>query len=771
MLKFTTKAGTLAVLAKADTDFNILPQVSFTVDELFDSPENIKLKIDNDLPHDKVIIRSSTIGEDSANESMAGKFLSVPDVDKQDVFAAAEKVAESFGTNGCLYNQILIQPMLQGVEMCGVLFTVCPNTGGNYHVINYDLSGSTNSVTSGTSNEIHTCYVFHGKRIRDTRLDKLCRSAEKLMALFGTCAIDIEFAFTHDGSMYLLQARPLVMKKDIACRQNQEKLLERAHAYIYKNMTPHPYARGRRTIYGVMPDWNPAEMIGIRPRPLASTLYRRLITDGTWAYQRDEYGYRNLRSFPLMLEFCGLPYIDSRVSFNSFIPKDIDDDLADKLANYYLDRLAEEPDKHDKVEFDIVFSCNTFDLLKRLRVLEDFGFTADERDRLRDSLRRLTNGIISQKNGLWITDTEKIGILDKRREKVIESDIDDVSKIYWLLADCTRYGTLPFAGLARAGFVAIQLLKSLVAVGILSETEAHNYLGSLNTVSAQMTTDWGEMQRNAFLKKYGHLRPGTYDITSKRYDDAPEMYLGDQNKYVPPEREKDIFALSVTQYELIQNEMKAQGLEGDVLDLFRFLKAGTEGREYSKFIFTKSLSFVLELLAKIGAEYGFSREDMSYFDIFAIERLYSSTTDMGKVLEASIAEGKARHTETLAVTMPPVILTPDDIYAFHMPSGAPNFITLKSVEGEVASQAASRDGLTGKILVLTAADPGYDWIFSCNVLGFVTAYGGANSHMAIRAGELGIPAVIGIGEKEHGRLRNAKSLRIDCANKRIEVLR
>ena len=38
-----------------------------------------------------------------------------------------------------------------------------------------------------------------------------------------------------------------------------------------------------KTILGVMPDWNPAEMIGIG-QPLALSLYRELITDSIWAY-------------------------------------------------------------------------------------------------------------------------------------------------------------------------------------------------------------------------------------------------------------------------------------------------------------------------------------------------------------------------------------------------------------------------------------------------------------------------------------------------------
>ena len=56
-----------------------------------------------------------------------------------------------------------------------------------------------------------------------------------------------------------------------------------------------------------MPDWNPAEIIGVRPRPLALSLYREIITDAIWAYQRHNYGYKNLRSFPLLQDFEGLP--------------------------------------------------------------------------------------------------------------------------------------------------------------------------------------------------------------------------------------------------------------------------------------------------------------------------------------------------------------------------------------------------------------------------------------------------------------------------------
>ena len=144
---------------------------------------------------------------------------------------------------------------------------------------------------------------------------------------------------------------------------------------------------------------NPAN--GIRPKQLAMSLYREIITDCIWAYQRDNYGYRNLRSFPLMVDFGGLPYIDVRVSFNSFVPAELEETISDKLVNYYMQRLAADPSKHDKVEFDIVFSCYTLDLPERIQVLREYDFSEEEIQAIIDALRNLTNQIIDHETGLW----------------------------------------------------------------------------------------------------------------------------------------------------------------------------------------------------------------------------------------------------------------------------------------------------------------------------------------------------------------------------------
>ena len=67
--------------------------------------------------------------------------------------------------------------------------------------------------------------------------------------------------------------------------------------------------------------------------------------------------------------------------------------------DHYIDRLLAEPALHDKVEFEIVFSCYTLDLPQRLERLSEAGFSKDERERIADSLRRLTNRIIHPKEG------------------------------------------------------------------------------------------------------------------------------------------------------------------------------------------------------------------------------------------------------------------------------------------------------------------------------------------------------------------------------------
>ena len=104
-----------------------------------------------------------------------------------------------------------------------------------------------------------------------------------------------------------------------------------------------------------MADWNPAEMIGNNPKPLAISLYKNLITDNSWLMSRKIMGYKDLTYKKLMLDVSGKPYIDVNLSLNSLLPKNLDEKISGKILNDQINFLSHNKHLHDKIEFEIAF--------------------------------------------------------------------------------------------------------------------------------------------------------------------------------------------------------------------------------------------------------------------------------------------------------------------------------------------------------------------------------------------------------------------------------
>lgn len=776
-----TKASMLKYLKQNIPSINILP-ILVVSSEMFEDNVEESVNLILDFAKDrKIIVRSSTVEEDTVKCSNAGKYDSILNVKPSfdSVKEAVEKVYRSYNTDR--NEEILIQPMLQNIKKSGVVFTSDIDTFAEYYIVSFYEGTDSAAVTSGNSNFLKTFVHYkHCERpIRDLDMNSLITVCRKIEKFLGNDALDIEFAIDKAGEVYIFQVRPIVKgSKAVYEKVDLKPILNRIYKKAKKLSVEHPFLLGHTTCFGVMPDWNPAEILGVRPKKLAISLYKELITDNIWAHQRYDYGYRDLTMHPLMISFCGVPYIDTRITFNSFIPKKLNAKISEKLVNFYLDKLSKYPKYHDKIEFEIVYSCYYFGLHDKLKELIEHGFNENEITRIEFSLLELTNNIINPDKGLYKEDIEKISILEKNYNKINQSDISIVEKIYWLIEECKTYGTRPFAGVARAGFIAVQFLKSFVNIGIIDWKEYDAYMNSLDTVNKRMNRDLqrfykGDITEDEFLKIYGHIRPGTYDILSKRYDEAFDEYFGGSS-YSGMTEEKEIFSFSQEKMERIQLELEQNGLMITADGLLSFIKESIEGREFLKFVFTKSVSRILQLLKELGNRVGISVEDMAYLDISIVKQLYVDlyTGNIKTVFEENINHNKIQYQSAVQIKLPSIIVKPEDVYSFYLLSEEPNFITQKSITSDIVFIDDNEEQkFEGKIVFVRAADPGFDFLFSKGISGLVTQFGGANSHMAIRCAELGIPAVIGVGEQNYIEWSRYKRVTIDCLKKQVIKIR
>lgn len=789
-MTFGTKAQTLLKLRPLVRHACVLPSYSFDVADWTEKQPQQLQSIRKKFGTRKLIIRSSAVAEDSLTESFAGAFHTELGVDGQSVPAitrAVENVIRSYpGENPD--NQVLVQPMLEDIAISGVITTYTLNDGAPYYVINYDdESGKTDTVTGGTG--VNKTVLIHRQAtpemIQSPRVAQWLHLAQELETLFPDTPLDIEFAQTRQNVLYLLQVRPMCVSK-FWNRQIAEKIKEQ-QAYIVRFIQEHSATRGNllgtKTCLGEMSDWNPAEMIGTSPRPLAASLYRYLITDRVWRKSRAAMGYRQPEGEALMVLVGGRPYIDIRNSFNSFLPATLPDSIGEKLVNAWMERLEAHPELHDKVEFDVAQTAIDFDFTETFYLRYPEVLTPGEFQQFQGHLTQLTrsclditaDGTLAQALGEIHTletrqQAEPLAVLLKGRGK------DILYSVRRLLQECVQFGTFPFAVIARHAFIAEALLRSAVRKEALSEDRLRAFKASLKTITADMSRDFAgalasESSQAAFLEKYGHLRPGTYDILSARYDQRPDLFQSDDQTPDSNGQSHPVFHLSEAEHQALKRLLSASGLEEISPEhLLHYCKQAIVGREAAKFVFTRSLSAVLELLAAWGESVALSREEITFT---TIQQLLDSLVNPILLDEEShykaLAESGCRELEVArSLRLSYLIRDVDDIYIIPLHRSAPNFVTQQVLEGETVLLNSRDSGtleLKGKIVCIENADPGFDWIFTRGIAGLITKFGGSNSHMAIRCAEFQIPAAIGCGEQTFELLIGCGKVEMHCGDK------
>ena len=780
----SSKAQTL-LQVKSKVSIFIVPKLLHFDVNMFDGDGvNSLKKINKNFDGQLVALRSSAADEDGHTNSYAGEYtsiLNIPSDNTEKITEAINTVIDSYKKKRPLLpgDGVIIQEMVQDTIMSGVVFTHDLNTGAPYYVINYDdQSGLTDTVTSGEGEYSNrTLYIHRNsiKELRSKRFARLLQAVQELEQVMGSQFLDIEFALSKDLMPYLLQVRAITTQPNWnrAVAKRIDATLQGVQAFVTERFKKLNGVYGETTLLGQMPDWNPIELIGRAPRALAVSLYQALITDHAWSSAREIMGYTVPAGQPLMITLAGQPFIDIRLSFHSYLPNAISPTIAEKVVNHWLNRLKVSPELHDKVEFDVAITTFSFDMDNKIEQLIGDALTDNEKEELKQEYLKQTRGLIQGKEGGSLIEAlDKIKTLSNKQEEQSSDELPiNISALFTIVSDCIQYGTIPFSILARHGFIAKTILLSLNSLGIMTKDEVNQFQSTIQTVASDLVDDMhalqlGELTNDRFMSRYGHLRPGTYDIMSQRYDQMGDMFY---SSVLPKQKDKIApYQFSKKQKEQVDRLLIDNGFYAyKADDLLNYMREAIIGREYGKFVFTRSVSDMLELIASFSEKNGLSRDEISHVPLRSILEVVKNSSE--KTTEEQLRDiselEKEKHQISMSIRLPQLLIDQADVHIIPFHVSHPNFITHKKVTAQclILSSETDKHSLKDKVIVIEGADPGFDWIFSQKIAGLITKYGGANSHMAIRCAEFGIPAAIGCGEQRFDLLLKSNRVHLDCA--------
>lgn len=776
----STKANTLYAMKDLITHARIEKMYILQVKDYQEDSASVCREIQERFEGCRIVVRSSSSHEDGLKSSNAGHYKSILDVDSaslSEIKSSVDEVIRSYETDmdSVAEEQVLIQRQAVNVCVSGVVFTRDLRENRPYYLVNFDDLGSTDQVTSGRGGRMLWIARDVEEEQLELRWQRLLLAVQEVEHIIEGIPLDIEFAIDSDNQVILFQVRPLA-----AANYHTASVDEGGFYQCKKRIKKEYEARldvlsGKPMQLSDMAFWNPSEIIGSNPRPLDYSLYRRIITHRAWNEGLRPLGYCALDE-DLMYQVGNKPYINLNYSFYSLIPEALPKELTARLVDYYHQRLQEDWSAHDKIEFEIVFSCYDFMTEKNSRKLLEHGFTDEERCRIVSELKKLTLDAIYRHNALLDQDRSSINILEFTRMEIekIGTNCNNVKELIetvrWLLEAITRYGTPQFARQARMAFMARAFLRSLVEAGYCGQEETDRFMQSITTVSTEFNADFeaysdGRMSKEEFDSKYGHLRSGTYDIRTERYDNMNFRPVSVKR------RQPGINKSRRVNLEALPRALSDSGIDLPADVFQRFLISAIEQREYFKFEFTRSLSLVIEWIRKLGRRMGFRLDELSFLTIEDMKEYDRnlSVEDLYENWAALIQERHHAFRLNRSILLPEVILSSASIDIIPVYEARPNFITSKRAAGEVVllEEEDSAD-ISGKIVVVPQADPGYEWIFTKGIKGFITQYGGAASHMAIRCAEFDIPAAIGCGARIYHMVSKMNYLELDCKNGTIQ---
>lgn len=683
-----------------------------------------------------VAVRSSAMDEDGSLQSQAGRYLTRLDVASADTVALAAAIDAVFASYGsaAAHDQVLVQAMVRG-QLAAVAATHAIEDGADYYAFSLAAGTRTDAVTRGDV-AVRTVYLAHeAPPPQQPELALLHRALLELREHCGPQPLEAELVLS-GLHVVLLQVRPLLLRATPRRGNLRRRQLAAEQHGLQRAV---PGCVGERRVLALMPDWNTAELLGSHPRPLALAVFRLAIADAAWRHARRALGYRALRGVALLQPLAGRPYVDVRASANSLLPQALDAASAASLADAWQQRLLQRPALHDRYEFAVAQTCVDFDFAAQWRERYAGVLQAAALQRYRRALTAITARCLARP-------ALDAGLARLRRLALPLHPGSDA-----LAETCRRLpreGGVAFALIARLAFVFEALLRSALARGALQPERLLQLQRSCRSVTRQF------LHAAAGPHPFGFLRAGTFEITTPSLDAlALTAAAAPADSAEPVE-----FAPTAAERRALDCLLRECGYTLDARQLLHGYRRAREAREFAKYRLSAAVSQLLEQIAAHGAQRGLDRDTLSWLD------LAPACSAAADAAAAQAAANRAVHAADAALRLPTVLDPLQNLQQVEIAAGTPTFVGSARAAAAlvvVDMQTRPADVPPRAIVAIASADPGYDWIFARQPAGLITAFGGPNSHMAIRCAELGVPAVLGLGWERWQRLAQARWLEID----------
>lgn len=758
------KSATLLALAMTLPESAIPPFLTAACGVCKSDSEEFALRCLKVIASKRFAVRSDAFAEDQFGASQAGRFLSLLEVDGNNLADAIGQVAQSLP--GHMRDQVMVQAMVEDVVSAGVASTHRIRDGAPWYCIELAKHDCA-AVTSGRANG--RLFAIARQSVENTLLSpgfdpSLALVLSLILEMeqrFESRPFEIEFALTvgvtRSLEIRLLQVRPIV-----SCSQwetGRPTVLLPALGFLKERDRCEPIL-GSSTVLSLMSDWNPAELIGSHPRPLALSLFESLISRGTWWQARAALGYAPAprQNIDLLNPIGGRPWVDLRRSANSLLPAGLSADIGTRVVNAWISKLSEQPELHDKVEFQVFRTVKDFASENSIQQYWVPILGSRYLQQWTDLLGQLGRDLVDIKDCSHLR--QQMATIDTLHRRSLATTV-------WpeMLQLCRRAG-LAFATLARLAFVGQTHLRSAVQRGALSPARAHELQVSGRSTPLLRSEN---SAIGALWELHGRMRPGTFDINQLTWS---ELCFAQ-----PAVDEQSIRSFVIRHGEgvALKRLLREAEYEIEVSAWITFVQQTTAAREWGKFVLSCLVSHTLDRIAVALQEYGINREQASWLTLDEIE--IGVNVDLRQTESAwhqRILNAKALHSQQAQIIVSPVLVRENDRYLADTLGVMPNFVGMQVAQGRVVvleGKSFNQEfDLQGAIVVIGQADPGFDWLFHQKIAGLVTAWGGANSHMAIRCAEFGLSAAIGCGEAVLRKAMNAQYARIDPIGSELRLL-